>query len=83
MRLGLSNYAAVQQNLFPPNILPWAGASILGNLKKIEKMSITNEDYNRNGKLIKDHYWEMMNASYIKIADAVGPRVSQYSSSAS
>jgi len=71
---GIIEYVQVQKNAYPPNILQWAGASILGNLKQIEKMGLSKEDYIKANKELKDKYWEMLNANYEKTSEFTGPK---------
>jgi len=72
--IGLKDYINVQSNVFPPNILQWAGASILGNIKRTEKMSVSKQDYVKNENNINDKYWELLNATHTKVAELTGPR---------
>lgn len=52
---------AIHETCFPPNCMPWAGASILSSLNsEIEKFEITHKDYNEkyNSESIPDRFGE-------------------------
>ncbi len=72
-RVGLKDFLFVQSSAFPPNILHWAGASILGSIKRIDKLGVTKEEFVKNGKEVKDRYWELLHATNSRAAEFIEP----------
>ena len=63
----------VMPSTFPPNIMQWAGGSILGSIRKIDSLCTTKEEYIKNDKEVKDRYWEILHCTAEKAKEHTAP----------